>query len=177
MGTSILLKNADFSQSGFKTDVVLFDYLNLVGTGSYTMQTTFIYNSSLLYKGCVLMETAGKSLNKITLFIGANTYHQSLIVAKYNTSTHDITNIKTFGSTTFTAGQLNEFLLDEIVTLSENEVILLTSETEHSGPDISGVDGLSGSVYRWNYVQASGTMPNPTNFYPRAPKAKVELVY
>lgn len=175
MGTAILLNTADFSQSGFKSNETIVDYLNYTGT-NYDIQTTFFYSGNLLYRGPVFMETAGKSLNKISVVLNAKAGAQPLIVAKYNLVSHAITNIQSIPAELLSIG-MNEIQLDSVLVLAENECLMLASNDSAKGPVIAAISDVD-SVYRWTYVQANGTVPSGHATYDtKAPRIKVELVY
>ena len=80
MGTSLILKTADFSRNGINVPEVALDYINIAGT---IAEATITYGSSL--KGMILYKSPGLKFNYIEIRLN-NMQGDDLVINKYNAS-------------------------------------------------------------------------------------------
>lgn len=166
MGKSLVLKTADFSESGFKLNQILLNYMSgTIEEDSLAMTYDGVYSAT------VLRETIGITFNRVSIAI-ANSGRFN--VCKYNSTSKEVTVLKTV---TGVANETSVIDFDNPVELGSDEYLAFAKN-----------DSVNYYVFRYTTDQGKGktfafvssgngelTDDNNNNYY--QPRVKVEMIY
>jgi hypothetical protein len=166
MGTSIVLKNADFSESGFKENQIILNYWD----GTITPQG-FPVAVAGTYKASILKKTLGKSFNYVKLRCGA---FEPINLVIYNSTAKTVTKIGTLTPNRLAVAELK---FDTKINLGDDEYLGFSKDVDAASlwGYLYSTDQGEGKTF--DYIYENGEMANATSWLYKQPMILVEMLY